>query len=88
MVFSAVQEKSTIKKITNRDKIMNRYTRNTVLYSFLTISLVVSYWIVRQGSDQPESVVSNDLMIELNEQDSSRLELGSKPTVLVSQYSH
>ena len=69
---------------------MNKHTRNTVLYSFLTISLVVSYGVVRQDSQQfkaenaqPDRVE----VLEINEQATRGYELDSQSgTVLVSQY--
>lgn len=69
---------------------MNKYTRNTVLYSFLTISLVVSYWIVRQDTQLFEANAGADMVevIEIDQQASQGYNLDSQSgTVLVSHFS-
>lgn len=71
---------------------MNHYTRNTILYSFLTLSLVGSYWHVRQqAQDQDVDAVSSEQAIEIHElaTEGYREQQGlltDKQNVLVSHY--
>jgi hypothetical protein len=58
---------------------MNAYTRNTILYSFFTLSLVGSYWLIRQDVNHSEPVVSGP-MIEINEQASEGFDYGKART--------
>ena len=45
---------------------MNSYSRNTILYSILTVSIVSSYWLVRQNSQHLEQPVAQGQIIEIN----------------------
>ncbi|KZY32687.1 MULTISPECIES: hypothetical protein [unclassified Oleiphilus] len=66
---------------------MKKYTRNTILYSALTVSFVASYWIVRQDAQQLDPLVSDVPLIEINEQASEGFNTPRQPsTVLVSRY--
>ena len=66
---------------------MDTYSRNTILYSALTVSLVASYWLVRQDAIQLEPHALNSPMIEINEQASEGFDVSHQPsTVLISRY--
>ena len=45
---------------------MNSYSRNTILYSILTVSVVSSYWLVRQNSQHLEQHLAQGQVIEIN----------------------
>ncbi len=54
---------------------MKTYTRNTILYSVLTIAMVASYWFVRQDAKQFEAqAASMEVTVAYNESRSTSMQ--------------